>query len=85
MRICKYFYLTFRLQKSGQIICKENILVCISLEYTSPLLCVTFVNYIFLGAGIAQSVQRRATGWMAGVRFPAEAIFFPFTQRPDEL
>jgi hypothetical protein len=26
------------------------------------------------GIGIAQSVQRRAMGWTAGVRFPAEAI-----------
>jgi hypothetical protein len=33
---------------------------------------------------MAQSVQRRATGWTAGVRFPAGASFLPFsiTSRP---
>jgi hypothetical protein len=33
-------------------------------------------------AGIAQSVQRRATGWMAGVRFPARERNF---SRPEQV
>jgi hypothetical protein len=33
-------------------------------------------------AGIAQSVYRRATGWLAGVRFPAGARFFSSVQPP---
>jgi hypothetical protein len=36
-------------------------------------LLIIFYNYVLIikGARIAQSVYRRATGWMAWVRFPA--------------
>jgi hypothetical protein len=39
----------------------------------------------YTGPGIAQSVLQRATGWTAGVRFIAGAIFLSFPQRPDGL
>jgi hypothetical protein len=38
-----------------------------------------------LGDGIAQSVQRRATGWTARVRFPAGARFFSSLQCSDRF
>jgi hypothetical protein len=33
---------------------------------------LTNTNSMYTGVGIARLAQRRATGWAAGVRFPAE-------------
>jgi hypothetical protein len=38
-----------------------------------------------LRAGIIQSVQRRATGWTAGVPFPTGAKLFSSPERPNLL
>jgi hypothetical protein len=37
------------------------------------------------GVGIAQYVQRWATGWTAEIRFKARSSFLSFPQRPDRL
>jgi hypothetical protein len=50
--------------------------------------CVFYFSSLRLNSitGMAQQVQRRATGWTAGVRFPAEArylFFLHFVQSPE--
>jgi hypothetical protein len=46
-------------------------------RYTGPEQCS--LAWMFEEAGIAQSVHRRATGWMAGVRFPAGQEIFLYS------
>jgi hypothetical protein len=52
-------------------------------------LCHIFHYFSFsllLGAGIAQSVQRRIMGWMTGVRFPLGGKrFFSTPYHPDQF
>jgi hypothetical protein len=43
------------------------------------------IDFINIGAGIAQSLCRLATGWTAGVKFPAGTRFFSSQQRLDRL
>jgi hypothetical protein len=38
-------------------------------------------TFLILSAGIAQSVQRRATGWTAGLRFSAATRYFLYSVR----